>query len=108
MSSTTVLETKTDVKHRTSIPEKPITEERTPLIPTNGSDKHGLAANYAVPRANIAATKDAPNGTVKDQYGYRNRKKTVGFTTEMSFLKVTDEYRSSNNIVNSSTRTMMV
>lgn len=84
MSSTTVLETKTDVKHRTSIPEKAITEERAPLVPTDSSDKYGLASNYAVPRANIAATKDAPNGTVKDQYGYRNRKKTVGLIVKCS------------------------
>lgn len=78
MSSTMVVETNAEVIHRPSIPEKPITEERQPLVPTVDSEKkQGPVSNYAVPRANVAATIDAPNGTTKDQYDYRNRKKTV-------------------------------
>lgn len=78
MSSTTVIETNTEVVHRPSIPEKPITEKRQPVVPTiDGEGKNGPVSNYASPRANVAATIDAPTGTTKDQYGYRNRKKTV-------------------------------
>lgn len=87
MSSTIVVETNTEVKHRPSISEKPITEERAPLVPTTDSDnKNGPPSNYAVPRANVAATIDAPNGTTKDKYGYRNRKKTV-CATALSILE---------------------
>lgn len=78
MSSTMTVESKTEVKQQPSIPENPITEERVPLTAAyDGDKKHNLPSNYAVPRANVAATMDAPNGTTKDQYGYRNRKKTV-------------------------------
>lgn len=62
-----------DLKFRTSIPEQAATKQNEPLIPPS--------ASYAIPRANVAATREAPNGTEKDQYGYRNRKKTVSFVS---------------------------
>ena len=79
MSTTAaIVESEHELKHRTSIPEKPITEEREPLVPAYDDEKNGVLSNYAVPRANVAATREAPNGTEKDQYNYGNRKKTVG------------------------------
>lgn len=77
MSSTATIKVKSDAKRRTSIQDKPITEE--PLIPASDGDTSGFPLNYAVPRANVATTMDAPDGTVKDKYGYRNRKKTVSW-----------------------------
>ncbi len=68
-----------ELKHRTSIPEQPITERNKPLAPESEVDEKGKVNNYAVPRANVAATREAPNGTEKDKYNYHNRKKTVGW-----------------------------
>lgn len=77
MSSTATVQSEHELKHRTSIPEQPITERNKPLVPESEVDENGKVDNYAVPRANVAATREAPNGTEKDKYNYHNRKKTV-------------------------------
>jgi len=77
MSSTATVQSDHELKHRTSIPEQPITERNKPLAPESEVDENGKVNNYAVPRANVAATREAPNGTEKDRYNYHNRNKTV-------------------------------
>jgi len=78
MAPSVLVQPEHNLKHRTSIPEKPITEQVKPLVPESEVDENGKLDNYAVPRANVAATREAPNGTEKDKYNYQNRKKTVG------------------------------
>lgn len=86
MSSTATVQSEHELKHRTSIPEQPITERNKPLVPESEVDENGKVDNYAVPRANVAATREAPNGTEKDKYNYHNRKKTVSHYTDQSWL----------------------
>jgi len=62
------------LKHRTAIPEKPITMQYKDF-PNEENSLH----NNAVPRATIAATTEAPNGTQQDGWAEKenNRKRTV-------------------------------
>lgn len=44
---------------------------------TKNGQTDDLLANYAIPRANVAATREAPIGTTKDQHNVKHRKQTV-------------------------------
>lgn len=64
-------------KQRTATSEKSATlKQKHTAVPTQ-DEKRELVDMQSVPRANVAAAREAPAATTKDKYGYIDRKKTV-------------------------------
>jgi len=61
----------------TAIKEVPVTEERLPFVNKGKGGQEGALKEPGTPRANQAASVEAPNGTEKDDYARRNRHLSV-------------------------------
>jgi len=57
----------------TAIPQQPVTELRTPFLPT----QEDALQDAGTARATIAASQEHPNGTTENGYAARHRNRTV-------------------------------
>lgn len=74
-------------KQRNTVSEKLATlNPKHTAVPTQDEKREQIDLQ-AQPRANVAATREAPAATTKDKYGYISRKKTVSYSGSCEYRR---------------------
>lgn len=90
--------------YKVAIRQQPVTELRKPYVPKEGD----ALKDSGTARANIAASKESPNGTTEADYAGRHQNQTVCFDCDCwSAFPLTTTSRSSFNMQNTGTQTTM-
>ena len=94
-----------ELSYATAIKEQPVTEQRKPYTPAYGDN----LIDAGTARANIAASRESPNGTMEDDYAKTHQHQTVCHITKINET-LTDplsRHRSSYSTSNTGIRTAM-